>query len=320
MNKKIISIIMNCLLLTIVFFMILSSNEVIETVAFSISIWKDNLFPTLFPFFVISNLLLQYGFVDIIGRMLSYPMNNLFHLPGCCSFVLSASLVSGFPSGAKYTKDLVEKQLINKSQAERLLTFTHYSNPLFILGMIGNIILGNQKIAYLILIAHILSGLLVGMIFRPKDYPKNETVYYQSDKGNKAFGQLLTESITSSLNTMFLLLGIVTIFLIISTIIRQIIPTNQIMNTIISGILEMTQGVKSVSYLNVSLLIKTIIIEGIISFGGLSVHAQVLGIVSTEKIKYKYFFLARIIHSMLAIILVSILYIIFYTSSVVATI
>lgn len=311
---------MNCLLLTIMFFMIFSSSKVIETVSFSISIWKDNLFPTLFPFFVVSNLLMQYGFVDIIGNLLSYPMNKFFHLPGCCSFVLVASLVSGFPSGAKYTKDLVEKGLITKAQAERLITFTHYSNPLFVLGMIGNLILGKQKLAYLILISHILSGLLVGIIFRPKDYNKYHRMSYQLDKTDKTFGQLLTDSIVSSLNTMFLLLGIVTIFLIISTILKTIIPTNQVINTIISGILEMTQGVKLVSYLNTSLLIKAIILEGIISFGGLSVHAQVLGIISSEKIKYKYFLLARIIHSILAMIFVSILYIIFYTSPVVATI
>lgn len=311
MNKKTINIIMICLLLTIIYFMITASNKVIESVNFSISIWKDNLFPTLFPFFVVSSLLLNYGFVDILGNLLSKPMNKLFHLPGCCGFVLAISLVSGFPSGAKYTKDLVENNLITTKQAERLLTFTHYSNPLFILGMIGSILLNNQKLAYLIMIAHIVSGLLVGIIFREKNYYSCENMQKKSNKTSKTFGQLLTESIMSSLNTMFLLLGIVTIFLIISTIIKNIVSLPPVLSTIVSGILEMTQGVKLASLMQTSELIKIIIITGIISFGGLSVHMQVLGIISEQKIRYKYFFLARIIHSILAMLLVSIIYILF---------
>lgn len=311
MNKKAINIVMICLLLTIIYFMITASNKVIESVNFSISIWKDNLFPTLFPFFVVSSLLLNYGFVDILGNLLSKPMNKLFHLPGCCGFVLAISLVSGFPSGAKYTKDLVENNLITTKQAERLLTFTHYSNPLFILGMIGSILLNNQKLAYLIMIAHIVSGLLVGIIFREKNYYSCENMQKKSNKTSKTFGQLLTESIMSSLNTMFLLLGIVTIFLIISTIIKNIVSLPPVLSTIVSGILEMTQGVKLASLMQTSELIKIIIITGIISFGGLSVHMQVLGIISEQKIRYKYFFLARIIHSILAMLLVSIIYILF---------
>lgn len=307
MNKKIINVVMICLLLTIIYFMISASDKVIESVSFSISIWKDNLFPTLFPFFVVSNLLLNYGFVDIIGNILAYPMNKFYHLPGCCGFVLAISLVSGFPSGAKYTKDLVLNNLITKKQAERLLTFTHYSNPLFILGMIGNILLNNQRVAYLIMISHIISGLLVGIIFRTSKNDLKENKLNKT-KQDKTFGELLTTSITNSLNTMFLLLGVVTIFLIISTIINNIIILKPTTSTIISGILEMTQGVKLVSLLEVSEYIKVILITGIISFGGLSVHMQVISIISEEKIRYKYFLLARIIHSILAMILVSVLY------------
>ena len=127
MKKKLPTVIMICLLLTMVFFMITLSQEVIESVGFSISIWKDNLFPTLFPFFVVSNLLMNYGFVDMMGVVFRYPMQKYFHLPGECGFVLAASLFSGFPSGAKYASDLVQKKKITTQQAERLLTFTHYS-------------------------------------------------------------------------------------------------------------------------------------------------------------------------------------------------
>lgn len=304
---------MICLLLTIVIFMITRSEKVIESVAFSISIWKDNLFPTLFPFFIISSLLMHYGFVDIIGNFLAYPMQKLFKLPGCCGFVLASSLFSGFPSGAKYTVDLVKTKKITNEQAQTLLTFTHYSNPLFILGMIGTLLLNNQKIAYLILISHIISGILVGIIFSSKQPKLNKSIptSIKPISINKSFGEVLTTTIFDSLNTMFLLLGVVTIFLILTTFINEIITLPDYIKIITSGILEMTQGVKLASTTNIPNIVKTTLITGIISFGGLSVHTQVISIISSEKIKYKPFLLARITHSLLATVFIFILYIIF---------
>jgi len=148
MNKKTTNLIIVIFLLITVFYMITCSNNVIESVTFSISIWKDNLFPTLFPFFIVSNLLLKYGFVELIGKILTLPMQKLFKLPGEAGFVLAASLFSGFPSGAKYTKDLVSENKLTKEEGARLLTFTHYSNPLFILGMVGTILLNNKTLSF----------------------------------------------------------------------------------------------------------------------------------------------------------------------------
>ena len=255
MNKKICSILIISFLLIIVGYMVTCSNEVIESVTFSISIWKDNLFPTLFPFFVVSNLLMHYGFVDVIGSILSYPMQKIFHLPGETGFVLAASLFSGFPSGAKYTKDLVNQNRITSEEGARLLTFTHYSNPLFILGMIGSVLLNNANVAILILISHISAGLLVGFLFNYKYRFNNvvlsNNVVSKNDEKIKSFGELLTTSIFDSLNTMFLLLGVVTIFLIVSSFINQLIALPPILKVLFSGMLEMTQGVKLASSLNV---------------------------------------------------------------------
>lgn len=309
MNKKHSNLLIITLLFTTIIYMITCSNNVIESVTFSISIWKDNLFPTLFPFFVVSNLLMEYGFIDIIGNFLDYPMKKLFHLPKEASFALAASLFSGFPSGAKYTKDLVTQNIITKEEAARLLTFTHYSNPLFILGMIGTILLNNQKLAICILIAHILGGLLVGYIFNYKcENPKINNNKIYKNKKKKTFGELLKISIFDSLNTMFLLLGIVTIFLIINSFINQLIDLPPLLNSIVSGTLEMTQGVKLTSFLNTPELIKITIITSIISFGGLSVHMQVIGIIAEQQIKYKPFLLARIIHAIISSLILVLIY------------
>ena len=311
MRKNIGSNLFICLLVTILVLIISYSKDVMESVSFSISIWKDNLFPSLFPFFIISNLLLQYGFINKISLVFKNIMPRIFHLPKEASFPLVISLFSGFPSGAKATSDLVKRKILTTKEAERLLTFTHYSNPVFVLGFIGNIIFGNQKIGLIILISHILSNLLVGYIFRLKPVPSSSNII-KENKEMPSLGNALRVSIFDSLNTMFLLLGIVTIFLMLTTIIFEFLSFGPFINTLIAGLCEMTQVVKLVSELNLNIILKIIIITFFISFGGISIHIQVLSIISEEKIKYKYFLLARILHGIIASILVFILYLLLF--------
>ena len=309
MSKKISQDLFICLLLTITVSLVIFSNKVIQAASFSLSIWIENLFPTLFPFFVVSNLLLRYGFIETLASSIGKIMPHIFHQPKESSFVLCLSLISGFPSGAKYTKELVENKQLTSEEGSRLLTFTHYSNPLFVLGLIGNLLLGNQKLGLIILVSHVLSGLLIGIIFTKKTSLISKQEQKKALPSTKQpLGTALANSIQDALSILFLLLGIVTIFLVLSTIIEQFLPLNPYLKAIIFGILEMTQGVKTMSVLPVTEFVKAIWITSFISFGGLSVHMQVLSIISGSKIKYKYFLESRLLHAILSAILVSCLY------------
>lgn len=313
MSKKISQDLFICLLLTITVSLVIFSSEVIQAASFSLSIWIENLFPTLFPFFVVSNLLLRYGFVESLASSVGKIMPRIFHQPKESSFVLCLSLISGFPSGAKYTKELVENKQLTIEEGSRLLTFTHYSNPLFVLGLIGNLLLGNKSLGVIILISHVLAGLFIGILFARKAsvIPKITRKVAQSTT-KLPLGTALSSSIQDALSTLFLLLGIVTIFLVLSTIIEQFLPLNPYLKAIVFGILEMTQGVKAISILPIMELAKTIWMTIFISFGGLSVHMQVLSIISGTKIKYKYFFESRLLHAFFSAILVSCFYILLF--------
>jgi nucleoside recognition membrane protein YjiH len=69
----------------------------------------------------------------------------------------------------------------------------------------------------------------------------------------------------------------------------------------------MTQGLKYVSLLNISNYYKAILITAIISFGGLSVHTQIISIISDTKIKYLPFLVARIFHVIISVFIISLL-------------
>ena len=319
MKKIGVSIGILFLLLLIAFEILTESKTIMESVVFSFQIWQNNIFPSLFPFFVLSEILIHYGFVELLSELFRPLMTKLFCIKGEASFVFFMSLVSGFPSNAKYTRELYLKGMLNAEEASKLLTFTHFSNPLFILGTVSILFLKNKEVGLLILLCHYITNIMIGLLFR--NYYKSkegknhvsikQAIYAMHQKrihNEKTFGQMITSALTNSIQTLLLILGTVTMFLVITTIIDNNLNLNALYQSTLNGFIEMTQGLKYVSMLSIPLKIKSVLTVMILSFGGFSVHMQVISIISDTKIKYLPFLTARILHSAIAGILVFLLF------------
>ena len=311
MFQKIISTSIMTLLLSIAFFILTESKAVMEAILFSFQIWKNNIFPSLFPFFLLSELLIQYGFVEFLGELLKPVMNRIFRISNQAAFIFVMSIISGFPSNAKYTKALLEEHKINEKEATKILTFTHFSNPLFILGTVSITFLGNREVGFLILFCHYITNLILGLLFR-NYYPSPKTdcrvsirkaitnMTLARQKKKVSFPLILTNALNHTIQTLLFILGVTTTFLIITTLINQHITLSTFHQSILNGFFEMTQGLKYVSLLNIPLKIKGILTVMILSFGGLSVHMQLIGILSKSKIRYFPYFTARVLHATIA--------------------
>ena len=319
MKTKLKTVVITIFLFIIFIFIYTYPKVTIETVLFGINIWFYNVLPTLFPFFILSDLFVNYGLIDLISELLKNFM-RIFNLSGMCSYPLFGSMISGIPSGARYTKQLLDNNLITQDEANHLITFTHFSNPLFILGTVGEVLLKDKNLGFIILIAHFLGNIIIAFIFKKNNYIVKEDISFKkaflamhkkriTNKDN--FINILSNSIYNCIDILFLLLGIIIIFLLLTNIVGKII-VNKSLFLIIKGIFEMTQGIKFVSISDISLLFKTILITFFISFGGLSVHLQTASIINDSKIKYKNYLIARIIHSFISSILVYIFFIIFF--------
>lgn len=321
--KKIISSICSMILLIFILINVLGSSEEIKVaINFAFIIWKENLFPFLFPMFIISDLLINYGFVAFLSELTKNICNKWLKVSRYSSYVFILGLLTGFPSSAKYINQLYENGNITKDESSKILLFTHFSNPLFIIGTIASTFLGNTKLAILIFICHYIPNIVIALVFRNYHPSKKENTkvsfknalikMHETRVFNpKKLGSILSEAIINSINTLLLILGTISIFLSITTILNSIIDLGTLNNAILNGIIEMSQGLKYVSLLNISLRIKTTISVMFISFGGLSVHLQVMSILSNTKIKYLPFFISRIIHALLSGLLSFILFPIF---------
>lgn len=295
MKKNILNFLLILILMFFCYQLLINSNSIKSSILITFDLWKNNLFPYLFPFFIISDLLINLNFIEIINKYLNPLMYKLFKINSSSSFILIMSTISGIPSNAKYINSLLLNNSLSEYEAQKIILFSHFCNPLFIMGMIANVL--NKKLAILILCSHYITNIIIGLIFR--EFHSNNCKRVLPKKTTNSFLKTLSNSIFNNINTLLLILGVITFFSCITTIITSYI-SSPLLKSLISGILEITQGVNQISLLNISLKSKAIIITFIISFGGLSSHMQVMSILENTNIKYIPYLLSRILHSIIA--------------------
>lgn len=315
--KKIYNYLVLVIILILCIEMLQNSNLVISAVQNAYNIWANNVFPSLFPFFVISSILIGINFPRVLGEITKPLMNKLFKIKSDTAFIFIMSLLSGSPSNAKYAREMYLNGSISLTDANKILIFTHFSSPIFILGTMTTF-LNNKSIGIYILIIHYITNVIMGLFIRNINPNKDETnkislkkVLYEASNTTDNISSIVTKSIVSSTNTIIMILGVISISTVLISIINNSLELSKISECIISGLIEMTNGLRVLGTLDISLKLKTTIGIFFISFGGLSVHLQVISIINDTKIKYKYYLLARIIHAFFASVLAYLLFDIF---------
>ncbi len=122
--------------------------------------------PSLFPFFILTSLVISLGLAGYLGRLLEPVMRPLFHVGGPCAAALALGFVGGYPVGARAALTLYQSGQCTKTECERLLAFCNNSGPAFILGVVGAGIFADSRVGLLLCLTHALASVCVGLVFR----------------------------------------------------------------------------------------------------------------------------------------------------------
>ena len=249
--KKIIQIV---LFILVIFFLITNYLDVISSIKLSFNICINNLFPSLIPFMLLSNIFINYNFIYDISNSFKFITNKLFNANSSIFFVIIMSMLSGTPSNAKYLNDLYIKGYINTNDIKKTILFCHFTNPFFILSTIGYVYLNNKKIGIIILISHYISSFIIAIIYKNK-YKLDKINIKEEISHNNNFFKQFNNSIISTFNTLILILGVITTCLVITTIINNYINLSNNYR-FIYGLIEITQGLNYLSISNFNIYIK----------------------------------------------------------------
>jgi len=273
-----------------------------------ISLWASSVLPALLPFFICANFMTALGLPVYIGRIFEKPFHKLFGAPGVSAFVFSVSITSGYPMGAKLIGDFGRNKAITRNEARRMLTFCSTSGPLFMLGAVGAGMLASPAAGAVIALSHYLGALLNGFLYHIFSSKKPEPKHELPARTAIAKGNLL-DIFTDSMITSFRALGIICGYIVLFMLITDFLQFSGILNSLrtdwskgfIKGFLEMTVGCSSIAESGeLTLLYQCILSTFLISFGGFSVYAQSMSMLSGLNIGSFYYLATKLTHGLLA--------------------
>lgn len=306
-----------------------------------LNMWWEVVFPSLLPFFITAELLIAFGMVRFIGVFCEPIMRPLFNVPGVGSFVLAMGMASGYPSGAKLTSRLRQEKQLTKIEAERLVSFTNASNPLFIVGVIAVSFFGEAELGILLAAAHYGGNILVGICMRFYGRSQSRSSYVR-EKGlvkrafrelhetrmadKRPFGKIFGDAVVNSIQTLLMIGGFIIMFSVFNKLLFILGITDslayglkmltsifgipaELVVPMFSGLFEITMGGQMIAQASGSnFFFPIIIVSFILAFNGFSVQAQVASILAETDIRFAPYFFARLLHGFIAAGLAAILY------------
>ena len=282
-------------------------------------LWANSVLPSLLPFFIATELLSYTNIIPLCGRLLSPIMKPIFNVPGEGAFAFLMGIISGYPVGAKIVANLKEQNVCTNIEAERLISFTNNSGPLFIIGTVGIGFFSDTRIGFILLISHILAGITTGFLFRFwKKFPnvaKGDGSFWQQNCQKEPsplatisfcnLGEALSKSIINAINTVLMIGGFIVLFSIFISMLQTCHLLDCISNAFIKefviGLIEVTNGLANLSKISsINSKINLSLCSFILGFGGLSVLLQVLSITSKVKISIKPYVIGKLLQACFA--------------------
>lgn len=279
---------------TIIIYFLSFPKQCINSTILGAKIFATAVFPSIFPFLIICNLLISYDGINIYSKLFGKLLCKPLRLSTNCSLVVIISALCGYPLGAKYACDIYEESLISKEEWQRLLNIASNTSPLFIVGSVSTAMMGMPKLGYLLLISNYISCIIMSLVLKPA--PLYRSSYYRTEEERfKAInlGSKLKSSIENALKTVISIGGYIIFFAVLLDIISynkyfdlllaNLINDSSIKNIVkffILGIIELTKGCQLISTLNISIYLKSILISFLSAFSGLSIISQVYSFTS----------------------------------------
>ena len=289
-------------------------KEVSAAVQEGLQLCYNVILPSLFPFFILSSLVISLGLAGYLGRLLEPVMRPLFHVGGSCAAALALGFVGGYPVGARAALTLYEEGQCTKTECERLLAFCNNSGPAFILGVVGAGVFADSRVGLLLCLVHAAASLCVGLVFRfyrMEDQRKNPARSFSpiaAQRFTTAFTGAVKGAVTSTLN----ICAFVVCFTVIIRLcfLSGLLPAlagflghafaplgfSQVWaQRLLTGLLELSSGVAALTG-DGSLTGRVSMAAFLLGWAGVSVHCQVLSFLGESGLSTRTYIAGKLLH------------------------
>lgn len=272
-----------------------------------LSIWFEQMIPSLLPFMILSSMLIKLNLDELLIKPFSGVLKLLYKISDAGVYVLLMGLLCGFPMGAKAAVMEYEEGKISRDEAQFLLSFSNNIGPAYFLSFVyGNIYTGVPLFYGLFLLYAL--PLLYGFVLRRTAY-RNLSVITKASRtgknpsGPKPFLAVLDESIQNGLVQISMLGGYMILCNLLVVIPKTLFYKNPYLCAFFHNMLEISGGLLSVKSLNLPFEKAFAFAHLSLGFTGISCHFQTFHIMGdTDLSRQKYMLHKLILCSIIGIL------------------
>lgn len=257
-----------------------------------VSLCAELIIPSLFPFFVLSSLLIATGLAELCARPLGRLLSPLFGTSGAGLSALVLGLVGGYPVGARTLAQLAERKACSPKELRRLSLFCNNCGPAFFVGAAGVGVFGCREAGFLLLGANLLSAVLLGMILHFfLDSKDRQGDYLYSNPKCLSLSQALPDCVSAAFSSTLGVCAYVILFSVLTALadcsgllpfcvnaLAGFLPGKQapaLCRSLLMGLMEISTGTAALREGTASPAALPLA-AFLLGWGGLSVHCQSL--------------------------------------------
>ncbi len=256
--------------------MLLSPRAVFSGAEDGLLLWFQIVFPTLFPFMLVSSIMLAGGGLSVISKLFGRVLGKIFATSKNGAFAVLTGFLCGYPMGAKVTADLLNSGKITKDEGRYLLSFCNNTSPAFIMNFIVWKTLDKKELTMPSLVILFGVPVLLSFLFR-RFYLGGEKRFHspgkeQSDKRRGLDFAVLDSCIMDSFEGIVKVGGYIISFSILISLFEA--SADSLFLKFFLPSLEVTNGIAMLHTQIADPMLSYPLIMGLTSFGGFCSAAQ----------------------------------------------
>ncbi|MBO5203724.1 MAG: hypothetical protein J6B72_03835 [Clostridia bacterium] len=305
-NMRVFMSIFMSLFILILFFK--SSESAALWVSEGLTLCVRRLIPSLFPFIALSSLIASSGLGTVFGRILRAPFNALFGIggEGACAVILG--WLCGFPVGAKCACELYGDSKLTSAEYKRILCICGTPSPAFLVGTVGEAMLGSQQSGVWLYVLSIVSAAAVGIALRllggDASAPQTDVAGICSTSEHVSFARSLTRAISDSAGGMLCICAFVVFFSAFLGVLESslsFLDLSEASDCLLFSFFELTSGLSRICSSRLPHAFPICALS--VGWSGLSVHFQTMAICGDRSPSFSLYILCHLIRALLCFIL-----------------
>lgn len=275
------NLILTLLLGTLLVFILCFSDMAKEYAFLGLSVWFEQMIPSLLPFMILSTMLVRLNLDEVLIKPVKGILKAVYRISDGGVYVLVMGFLCGFPMGAKTAVMEYEAGKITKKEAEFLLAFTNNIGPAYFLSFVYGNIYPPVPLWKGLLFIYALP-LLYGIVLRCSVYrelpvgkqPSEKNVCGKAPASTASFLSVMDESINSGLSQIAMLGGYMIVCNLLVIIPKILFASNPCLCAFCHNLLEVSGGLLSIKNLRLSPDAAFACAHVSLAFTGLSCHLQ----------------------------------------------